>query len=187
MGTSMTCTAALAPKFVDECFGTPSQCCMVQAVPQDVWQELVQKEGNGQAAGGPSIFPYTQTHQLQSWKAEQALEHALGHSPAAGAVVGASMAPSSLQDVAASAPEHKYCLHRPFSHVSLTFSTAVPLPCPPPPFCLCRRERKPRSGCSYPPDARTRRGLTDPPHGAPKEMKPPMYWSFQACVCCSRK
>lgn len=28
---------------------------------------------------------------------------------------------------------------------------------------------------SHPPDARIRRGLTEPPQGAPREMKPPMY------------
>lgn len=45
-------------------------------------------------------LPYTQTQQPQSWKPEQAPEHALGHSPAAGSVAGTSMVLSAPQDAA---------------------------------------------------------------------------------------
>lgn len=34
--------------------------------------------------------------------------------------------------------------------------------------------------CFALPDARTLSGFTAPPHGAPREMNPLMYWSFQA-------
>lgn len=83
------------------------------------------------------------------------------------------------QDAEASAPEYKYCLHRHFGHLSPTSSTTMSFPCPPPPPLPFLQEGKKAKRWlhtrSHPPDARTRRGLTDPPQGAPREMKPPMY------------
>lgn len=70
MGTSMTYTAALAPRFVDGCFGTPSPCCIVQAVLQDVWQELCRRKDMARLQVDPAFFhthkPTSSNHGNQS-------------------------------------------------------------------------------------------------------------------------
>lgn len=128
-----------------------------------------------------SGFPDTQTHQPQSQKPEEASGHALGHPLAVGLwqEYPRSFLHHGMQrDAAASAPQHKCCPHGPIGHLSTTLFHHRVLSLPTTPLPFLQEGKKAKRWLhtrSHPPDARIRRGLTDPPQGAPREMKPPMY------------